>query len=660
MIHKRLVEGLSPPEDLEAVRLLVTSQQPDGTWKDVDYSHQSRSAWKTMEHLKRLGVLARAWGLEESKLHGDSSVREAALRALDWWLEHRPRNPNWWWNCIGVPLQLAPSLLVLRPTLSQEQHKQGCSILAQAKLGMTGQNRVWVAGITLRRAVLERDETLLTRSIRAITDEVRVSAGEGLQVDSSFHQHGPQLYNHGYGAGFSRDTIALAVLLRGTPWAYSEEKKDLLLGYVLDGQQWFLRGRQYDYSTAGREITRKEKTANYMEAIYRDLLSLEVDRKEEIRAALARFRREVDAPALSGNRHYWRSDIMAHHRPGFYASVRMYSSRTRNNDGIINDEGYLMHHVSDGCMYLMRRGDEYDHIFPVWDWQKLAGTTVVQTSRPKDPVQRMGKSDFVGGVSDGRVGLAAFDFRRDRLTARKTWIFVGDTIVCLGTAIGCDLDAPVTTTLNQCHRIGPVIVDGRKLPADETPATVRRYAYHDGLTYVPLTEAALQLRQGVQEGSWWRINRRYERTAVRHEVFCLTWEHGTQPTDGRYAYAIHPAATPAEAKAWSGSTGVKVLANRADLQAARIEDPTAADRQVWAMAFYRAGSSQAGAIRLDVDHPCLVLLVSEEGVTRLVVSDPTWKHTTVHITIHQDGESRRLAIDLPDGLDAGRSVEVGL
>jgi len=38
-------------------------------------------------------------------------------------------------------------------------------------------------------------------------------------------------------------------------------------------------------------------------------------------------------------------------------------------------------------------------------------------------------------VSDGSYGLAACDFERDGLTARKSWFFFDDEIVCLGAGI---------------------------------------------------------------------------------------------------------------------------------------------------------------------------------------------------------------------------------
>src|SRR5690606_14332404 len=107
-------------------------------------------------------------------------------------------------------------------------------------------------------------------------------------------------------------------------------------------------------------------------------------------------------PAVTGNRHFWRSDFMSHIRKDWMATARGHSTRTFNTDGTHNGEGVKSHHLSDGAMFLYRSGAEYHDIFPASDWRKIPGTTVVQSVEPLDPttVLRKGTTNFVGGVSD--------------------------------------------------------------------------------------------------------------------------------------------------------------------------------------------------------------------------------------------------------------------
>ena len=103
----------------------------------------------------------------------------------------------------------------------------------------------------------------------------------------------------------------------------------------------------------------------------------------------------------------------------------MYSRRNHSTEEPYNREGLLMHHLADGSNFLIRDGQEYFDIFPLWDWQKIPGTTAVQHDRlpPPEKVQQRGLTAFVGGASDGRYGAVGFDFVSplDALAARKAW-----------------------------------------------------------------------------------------------------------------------------------------------------------------------------------------------------------------------------------------------
>src|SRR5262249_30094728 len=101
------------------------------------------------------------------------------------------------------------------------------------------------------------------------------------------------------------------------------------------------------------------------------------DKWKQFAQRLAEDRSSV--PPLVGNRMYWCSDYMAHHRPGWFASIKMFSTRIQNAE-LVNDEGKKSHHLSDGAMLLYLTGNEYTDIFPVWDWCKIPGTTAEQVS----------------------------------------------------------------------------------------------------------------------------------------------------------------------------------------------------------------------------------------------------------------------------------------
>ncbi len=173
-------------------------------------------------------------------------------------------------------------LLMMDEELSPAQLESGLKIVARAKISMTGQNLVWVTEVTAVRAILENDEELVRTAYQRIAQEISVSAGEGIQADFSFHQHGPCLYNHGYGSGFVVDCAHLATVVSGTSMAFSPATLRTLTCLVLDGSQWMARGSASDFGAEGREITRPNQDARYLSPAAADLLEVTDQRQAEL------------------------------------------------------------------------------------------------------------------------------------------------------------------------------------------------------------------------------------------------------------------------------------------------------------------------------------------------------------------------------------------
>jgi chondroitin AC lyase len=396
------------------------------------------------------------------------------------------------------------------------------------------------------------------------------------------------------------------------------------------------------------------------------MLSLPTGREDEFRALASRA---ADQPAsmLVGNRHYWRSDLMVHHRPGYYTSARMYSRRINNTDGPHNEEGLLSHHIADGCNLVMRTGREYADLFAVWDWQKIPGTTVEQKPQLTGSPRVKGERDFVGGVSDGTYGAAAFDFSRDALSARKSWFFFDDEYVCLGAGITCSSDNRVLTTINQCRLTGTVrVADGigsRQLDRAEHVLADLRWIWHDQVACLLLQPASIGIRNTTRTGTWWQINHQYSREEISDDVYTLWIDHGQRPQQATYAYAVVPGIAVEDVAAYVEHLPVQVLRNDPSVQAVRH-----GKLGVTGIAFYEPGSvSVASARTLTVDRPCLVLLRESADRVEISVSNPVNEMTSV--TVEVSGEFRgdsvevlhdplrsRVVLTLPDGLEAGKSV----
>ncbi len=665
-IKQRILHPLLEPVDIAAARKLIDTMDADGSWPDVDYQSRRRSAWTTTRHLSNLLFLARAYRAPGSKLRGDGELRQTLGAGLDYWLEHDFQNPNWWWNQIGVPRTLAPILLLVEDELSDAQRQKGLEILRRARIGMTGQNLVWVTEITALRGILDQDPKLVAAAYGRIAEEIRVGTGEGIQPDFSFHQHGPCLYNHGYGAAFAGDCPRIATQVAGTGLAFPEDKITLLSRLLLDGSQWMIRGTASDFGAEGREITRHGQDAAYLATAARYMLQLPTGREDELQALAARASGQT-APPLVGNRHFCRSDMMTHHRPGYYTSARMVSDRIANTDGPANSEGLKSHHLADGCNIVMRTGREYRDVFPVWDWQKIPGTTVEQKPELAGSPRRKGTRGFVGGVSDGTYGLAAFDLVLDSLAARKSWFFFDDEYVCLGAGITCGSDRPVVTTVNQCHLEGDVWIaeasPARKLDKGVHPLEHPAWVWHDSVAYVFLEPSAVHLRNDVERGSWHEINQRYSKDEIAREMFTLWIDHGSGPQTASYAYAVVPGIDRPAVEAFAARPPLKILSNEVTLQAVWHEKLT-----LTAAAFYEPGPLKIRSdLTVAVDTPCLILIRELPGKLLISVSNPENKQATVRIQMDgrwagegveviDDQPRSRLTIELPGGPEAGSTV----
>jgi chondroitin AC lyase len=583
------------------------------------------------------------------------------LRALEHWLQQDYRNPNWWWNVIYVPRVLGQIMLLLDDRLSDAQRQTGLAIIARAKLGMTGANLVDVANIVIMRGVLAADAPLLQRAVDAVIGEIKVTTGEGIQPDFSFHQHGALLYSHGYGATFLGNATEMAALMHGTAFALSPEAVDALVAMVLDGSRWMLRYQTGDYGAMGRGITRPASphaAAGYLRPVIDRLLILAPSRGADLRELRGHL--DGDAPLPPHNRAFWRSDFMSHGRPDFYASVRMHSTRLLSNDPPYNNEGYDIHHVADGCMYIMRTGREYHNIFPLWHKQRVPGTTCVQ-GVPLDnrKVSRTGTRDFVGGVSDGAYGCAAFDFERDGLTARKAWFFFDDVVVCLGAGITAKADLPVDTTINQCWRQGDILAAGASgwqlLDRDGGLPTPVSSVYHDGIVYSFLTDATVRLQAASGSQSWGGINHAFKGEVAEGEVFTLWLEHGRAPRNASYAYTVRPQAHPFDLAALQKlpEPTTVVLTNTPKLQA--VHDHT---KEVVGLVFYAPGKvAVPGAFTLAVDQPCVLLVRRGAGQFQVAVADPAGRVPAVNVAlVTTAGDTAAIRVALPGDGDAGRSI----
>lgn len=663
-LHENFVaELLSGKGGGEDALSLVEKMNDQGGWPGIPYASKQRGSWEPAEHLGNLQRLAKAWLKPGTTNYHHPAILKAFHKGLNYWLENDFQCPNWWYPEIGVPMQLAPSLILMEGELSADQLSKAIKILDRAKIGMTGQNKVWLSGNVLMKSLLLRDSEMIRKASQSIQEEMKVGIGEGIQPDGSFHQHGPQIQFGNYGLAYVGDMIKWIKLLRNTPFAFDETKMGILRNYLLEGQQWISWKNQMDVSACGRQLfmdAQQGKARN---------LSSDFAQMEKLDPDFAKaYQKAGQFESLSGNKHFWRSDFQVQRTPTYYFSVKMCSERVIGAESC-NSENIRGYYMGDGTTYLYQSGQEYENIFPYWNWKKIPGTTIQQDDKELPVLTAKGyriESDFVGGVSDGKSGIAVMDYRRDGLTAKKSWFIFQDQIVCLGAGITSAAGVPVTTSLNQCYLNGEVELNsshGFSLGEKRQVVESCNWVLHSGLGYFFPVPATVNLETHAVTGSWNQVALMYKNEPISAPIFSLWIDHGINPKDQSYSYCLIPNATKKQLDKLAKVPNFQIIANSIALQAV-----VSSDRQ-WGGAIFYKGGLVVLSEEVEVAQPCLLLLKRTVKDLTFVVSDPTQKMNQLKITLkgsykvnnsavtaRTDHGLTELLVSLPKGEEAGRSV----
>jgi len=659
---------------------LLSTLATNGRWPDIDYADTSRTNWKPLEHVDRMLTLAVVHNAKGHTYQGSTEVRKAYLAAFESWVANLPTSSNWWYNQFGGPYPLVRGMVLMESSLSAAQIQTARSVMGAAgslTIGsppdvpgngvVTGQNLVWYYGIRIYRGCLENDAGLVGEGFTKIQDEVFISTSEGIRQDYSFMQHGPLLNSIGYGADFGRDIANFVFASASTSFAFSSQKIDLLSAFLLDHFQWTLLHKITHFGVVGRAISRFKGLrvgVSASLAICDNMIAAKVPRAAEFVA----FRERLNATTpsfMEGNRNFWRADILMHQRPGYYSSAHMHSKRTIATESL-NGENLQGYHLGNGVFIYGTRGDEYLDIFPVWDWRRLPGVSCHQTATalPSSGFKVFGATDFVGSVSNGRVGVAAYDQNRDQVTGKKSWFFFDDEVVALGAGIQDGDGLPVYTSVNQALWRTDVSLPGGVVAArGQRSMTAPTWVHQDSIGYVfPDAATNLTLKADAQSGSWRAIDNAASDATVTKDVFSLWIDHGT--ATGSYVYVVVPAKAATDMAYYAANLPVQTLANTTELQAV-----THTASRTTGASFFQPGVLKLEAgLALRVDQPCIVLLhyISNSELQISVSSSlGSVNAVGVEVSLEVSGPSVTwdarqgrsiLGFALPTGENSGKSV----
>lgn len=692
IIRGRVVAELMKAEvDDNGVPEILGRMNADGSFRDINYADLSRTAgFPHRRHTSDLVYLAKAYKNKKSRFYKSGKLKERVTTSLKYWVDHDFFGDNWHDNQISTPANLVNLMLVIGNDLPEDLVKRAQPIIGRANMNASGArpsgDRIVIAGILAKNLLFIGDKAEFDKIIKIIEGEIKFSTGtRGMQHDYSFHHRVDRVNNttsYGYGK-YANAFGEWSFYVANTKYAFSVEKINQLIDYYLDGiYKQMVYGIYIDVSVKNRSITQKA-TFEPEDVVEIERLLISTDYRKDELEEIIRLRKGEAKPSRAFAKFFWQTEHFVFQRPDFYTTVRMFSTRNRNMEEPYNGPGKPTHHRADGTNYLMLKGDEYHNIWPVYDWQKISGTTIMQ--KPKlhdvDSIQLDGLTDFVGAVTDGLYGAVVFDFKspHDLVEAKKSWFFFDEEYVCLGTDIKSRPDLPVATTVNQVLLRSDVTVmqDGavKKLPRGDRELTGVKCVYQDKVGYIFPEPTTVHVSNQEEKGRWSDITdqKNISKEIVTMDVFKLWFDHGKSPDSASYQYIVVPAVDEQELiETGKNNRSIEIIANTADVQAV-----VHGKLGICQAAFYRAGEVKTpDGLQIKMDSQGMVMLKTQGGrVKEFTVSDPSRKLSRVVVTLsgsydakgdhfltlsEPDHDSTIVLVDLPQGVYAGKSVTVDL
>ncbi|WP_316826250.1 polysaccharide lyase family 8 super-sandwich domain-containing protein [Pedobacter miscanthi] len=625
-----------------------TSLNADGSWADINYADAQYNP------LKRIKDMATAYMRPSNNLYNHAEIHAAIVKSLQNWLDKNPKNKNWWYNDIFYPQAIGQILILMRNAKTQlplELEKALITRMIRKLKAGDGANTSDEALHFLYRGCLTKNKATLDSAAKYLYEPIAIADGkEGVQVDGSYFQHGKQQAIASYGKVFAGNSVNAAFYLRGTEYALPKNQLAILVNYLKNTFLKTIRGSFYDFNVRGRGISRKDSLSSGMGGMVNKIKRFDPENAAYWDASIKRTS-GAQAPGYKiepSHTQFWKSGYTLHLRPAYTFSVQTASTRTlRTERG--NNENVLGKFLPDGATNIQRSGSEYANLMPVWEWDKIPGTT--SRDYPDDKGATIlkewgipGTTKFVGGVSDGAYGVSCYDLSYDSVQAKKAWFFFDKEVVCLGAGIKSSAKENITTTVNQAWLRGQVL---------SSKGNGEKWAIQDSIGYIFPHGGEVEISNKPQTGSWKRINYFQSSTELKHEVFKIWLNHGVNPQNAGYQYIVVPGIDAVGLKKYDRSL-IQVLKNTEELQAVKHTGIN-----MLQAVFYKAGNLSADGLSLTVDQPCTVYIknLNSKNPT-LYIADPAQENASINVSLKLPGllKIQKINCNLPTGLQAGATA----
>ncbi|KAG9018581.1 hypothetical protein FRB90_011303 [Tulasnella sp. 427] len=612
-------------------------------------------------------------------------------------------NTNWYANVILTPRYSIQTALLLGNAIKDSQRRatvaiaeRGASVFTRNVNGyvtVSGANTLDVAsnlvdaGIVLALAANSTGFNYIQQGFTRAHNEIAIQTAlkaDGIRPDGSFGQHAGILYNGNYGKDYMNLILRLELSAAGTQWAASGSTRSAF-SKLIDASAWMIYTntktgvQHWDFSVLGRFISFAVSDLQATAGLNIDFSQVQSLGQQwgdstmtKVSTALLQSGGTSNAGNLVGNRMFYSNDYMVHRGKNYVTTVKMLSTRTTNTE-CLNSQNFFGFHLGQGAVFNYGSGNEYEDLAAAWDWNMIPGITTDFAATPLscDNTRWSGVRTFVGGASNGKIGVAAMDYKNPytgTLAYRKAWFFLpNDVQHVIVSNIQKTSAADVYHVLDQKRTNGAIYLDGKVASGYST--STAKSLWHDsvGYTFDGANATTVQVATDDRTGNWAVIGTSWAGSSDVN-VFQAWLKHDPARLSTPISYTVYP--DTASAKIFSDKVKQYAVTTVYGTNVSAAMDKA---QSVFMAVFWQASSTvtakfSAGSVTVQSNQGVVVILDLKNWT--VAVSDPTQTLANVVLTLKTTGiakpkctaltTGKKVTVNFPQGADLGKTVTVSV
>lgn len=510
----------------------------------------------------------------------------------------------------------------------------------------TGGNRADTSIISLGRGIVTNNIKEIDEAIKAISklneekikysDENLEISSDGFYPDGSFIQHISVPYNGTYGAVLLNGLGFFSYIVGDYDKFESDKIFNLIYKNILNGYPWLMINGGINDSVNGRSISRdntndltrareiienlamisyyapkeyKDKFESLIKKViienkYNNQIELVNNRVRKIMLNEIYNNNSIEPLKITGVKIFPFMDraVQINKNNGKFV-LAMHSNRIANYE-TMNGENLKGWFTGDGMTYLYNNSsNSYVDYWPTLDYYHIPGTTEsikeIEDSSNSLRVQRSTKS-FVGGVTNGEMGIVAMDFMSadKKLEAKKSYVLLGDVILALGSDITSTDNNFVHTTVENriLNNFDNYLIEGNKVNLINSKTK-------DFIQYIEII-GKFNITEEKRSGSYKLIGGKSS-SLIEKDYLKIYIDHGINPLKSSYAYILSP---------------MKNDFNEKDIKIDRLDNIHAIRyKNMEFINFYEKGKVN----NIEVNDPLSLLMVNNKNNVELYISNPS-------------------------------------